>query len=154
MNLYLRASSIAIQKFDLYYLCSLPIQTFFWSSDCTIFVCNLWLLLQTILDLWPVLILEIFSCWDIKKGQFQFLVTFLAVFFWSVNCTNQVCISSHILNMGNILFEGFQYLVFQFLVFLSILSLVFVAILPVIYARSVNYTFILDMSKILDNIYT
>ena len=48
-----------------------------------------------------------FSCWDIKKGQFQFLVTFLAVFFWSVNCTNQVCISSHILNMGNILFEGF-----------------------------------------------
>ena len=26
------------------------------------------------------LILEIFSSWDIKKGQFQFLVTFLAVF--------------------------------------------------------------------------
>ena len=27
------------------------------------------------LILWPVLILEIFSCCDIKKGQFQFLVT-------------------------------------------------------------------------------
>ena len=32
------------------------------------------------LDLWPVLILEVFSSWDIKKGQFQFLLTFLAVF--------------------------------------------------------------------------
>ena len=29
---------------------------------------------------WPVLILKIFSCWDIKKGQFPFLVTFLCVF--------------------------------------------------------------------------
>ena len=28
-----------------------------------------------------MLILEIFSCWDIKKDHFQFLVTFLAVFF-------------------------------------------------------------------------
>ena len=33
------------------------------------------------LDLWPVLILEIFSCWDNKKGQFQYLVTLLVVFF-------------------------------------------------------------------------
>ena len=46
------------------------------------------LIFETILDLWSVLILEIFSSWDIKKGQFQFLVTFLAVFFWSVNCTS------------------------------------------------------------------
>ena len=48
-----------------------------------------------------------FQCWDIKKGQFQFLVTFIAVFFWSVNCVNQICISLHILSMGNVLFEGF-----------------------------------------------
>ena len=26
--------------------------------------------------------------WDIKKGQFQFLNTFLVVFFWSVNYSN------------------------------------------------------------------
>ena len=70
----------------------MPIQNFFWSANCTILVCKLCLLFQTILDLWSVLILEIFSGWDIKKGQFQFsswdikqgqfqfLVTFLAVF--------------------------------------------------------------------------
>ena len=52
------------------------------------------------------------SCWDSKKGQFQFLVTFLVVLFWSVNCANQFYISSLILNMGNILLEGFWYLVF------------------------------------------
>ena len=48
-----------------------------------------------------------FSCWDIKNGQSQFLVTFSVVFFWSVNCANQVCISPHISKTGNILFEGF-----------------------------------------------
>ena len=53
-----------------------------------------------------------FSCWDIKNGQSQFLVTFSVVFFWSVNCANQACISSHILNLENISFEGFYYLVF------------------------------------------
>ena len=84
------------------------------SLICTIFayydiflVCKLCLLFQTISDLLPMLILEVFSSWDIKKRQFQFLVTFLAVFFWSVNCANQVCISSHILNIDNILIEGF-----------------------------------------------
>ena len=51
--------------------------------------------------------IEDFNSWDIKKCQFQFLVTFLPVFFWYVNCTNQVCISSHILNVGSVLFEGF-----------------------------------------------
>ena len=59
-------------------------------------------------------ILEIFSVWVIKNGQFQFLVTFLAVFFWYVNCTNLVCISSY--------FEHRQcfiwgFLIFSFLVF-------------------------------------
>ena len=94
------------------------------------------------LDLWPVLILEVFSSWDIKKGQFQFLLTFLVVFFWSVNCTNQVCIPSHTLNMGNILSEGFWYLVFLFLAFLSILSLLFLAVFPdleMLQFWSVNY---------------
>ena len=118
------------QKFNLYYL--FLFRLFFWSANFTILVSKLCLLFQTILGLWPVLILEVFSCWDIKKGQFQFLVTFLVVFFWSVNCANQVSIASHILNMGNILFKGFQYLVFQFLAFLSILSLVFLAIFPVL----------------------
>ena len=37
-----------------------------------------------------------FSTLDIKKGQFHILITFLVVFFRSVNCANQVCISSHI----------------------------------------------------------
>ena len=53
------------------------------------------------------LILEIFSSWDIKKGQFQFLVTFLAVFLRSISSTNQICISSDILDMDNVLFEAF-----------------------------------------------
>ena len=83
---------------------------FFWSVNCTILACKLCLLFQTILNLWPVLILEIFSGWGIKKGQFQFLVTFVAVFFWSVNCTNLVCISSY--------FEHGQCFIWGILVFI------------------------------------
>ena len=48
-----------------------------------------------------------FSCWDIKKSQFQFLVTFLAVFLVSVNFRNQDYISLYILIIGNALFEGY-----------------------------------------------
>ena len=84
-----------------------PIKTFFWSVICTILVRKLCLTFQTILNLWPVLILEIFSCWDIKKGQFQFLVTFLAVFFQSVNSTILVCklylLFQTILNLWSVL---------------------------------------------------
>ena len=119
-----------------------PNQTFFWSANCTILVRKLHLLFQTILNLWPLLILEIFSYWDIKNCQFQFLVTFSVVFFWCVNCRNQVCISPHTSNIGNIFFEGFQYQVFQFLAFLIILSLLFVAIfscLEMLKFWSVNY---------------
>ena len=58
----------------------LLIQTFFWSVNFKILVCKLCLLSETILDFWPVLILEMFSSWDIKKGQFQFLVTFSCFF--------------------------------------------------------------------------
>ena len=111
----------------------------------------------------PVLKLGIFNDWDIKKGQFQFLVTLLAVFFCSANCTNLVCISSHSLIMCNVLFEGFEYLAFSFLAFLSILSLfvlVFFPDLGMLHFWSVNYIwqvcklyFYLEMSEILDNIY-
>ena len=82
---------------------------FFWSVNCTILVCKLYLLFQTILNLWPVLILEIFSGWDIKKGQFQFLVTFLAVFFWSVNCAKLVCIFSYTESISMLVFSVFKY---------------------------------------------
>ena len=88
---------------------------FFWSVNCTNLVCKLNLLFQTILNLWPVLILEISSGWDIKKGQFQFLVTFLAAFFWSAKCTDLACISAHILNMGSCFIWGCS--VLSFLVF-------------------------------------
>ena len=64
-----------------------------------------------------------FYYWDIKKGQIEFFVTFLAVFFWSLTCTNQVYISQHILDMDNVSFERLQYLVFYSLVLLKILSL-------------------------------
>ena len=87
---------------------------FFWSVNCTTLVCKFNLLFQTILKLWPMLMLEIFSGWDIKNGQFQFLVTFLAVFFWSVNCGNLVCISSYF-EHGQCFISGF--LVFGFLGF-------------------------------------
>ena len=84
--------------FETFYYCYIwkvwfflivPLQTFFWSVNCTILVCKLCLLFHTVLDLWPVLILEVFS----SEWSVQFLVTFLAVFFWSSNCKNQVCIS-------------------------------------------------------------
>ena len=95
MNLYLIAFSITI-KISICTICAY-----------TILVCKLCLLFQIILDLWPVLILETFSSWDITKGRVSILSYFLAVFFWSTNCANQVSISSHILNIGNVLFESF-----------------------------------------------
>ena len=69
--------------------------------------------------------------------------------------------------MDNIFFEGFQYLVLQFLAFIGILNLTNIYFfqqffliwkcyssgLYIVYVRSVNYTFILGRSHILDNIY-
>ena len=68
--------------------------------------------------------------------------------------------------MGNVLFEGFWCLVFLFfLVFtvirIPILTTIYFQLfvvwksfaLQIIYLRSEKYTFILDMSEILDNIY-
>ena len=120
----------------------MPFQIFFWSENCTILVCKLCLLFQTVLDLWSVLILEIFSCWDIKKGQFQFLVTFLVVFFL-------VC---KLYKSGLYIIKYFEhrkyftwgFLVFSFLslAFLSILSLLLLGIFPLLEMLqlwSVNY---------------
>ena len=134
MYLYLRAFSIAIyQNFDLCFLCLFRLFTGHQ-------IVQFWFVSKTILNLWPVLILETFSCCDIKKGQFQFLDYFLVVFFWSVNCSNQVSIY-HPKN-GKYFNLGFWFLVFQFLTFLSILSLVFLAIfhtLEMLKFWSVNY---------------
>ena len=81
-----RCFSISIyRKFDLCYLCLFRL--FSWSVNWTILISKLCLLFQTILTFWSVLILEIFSSWDIKKGQFQFSVTFSGASFLSVTCT-------------------------------------------------------------------
>ena len=106
-------------KFHLFYLCQFRL--FFWSVHCTVLVCKLCHLFQTILDLWPVLILEVFNHCDIKKGLLEFLLTLLTAFFWSVNLMNQVCKSSHIFDMGIVLFGDLQYLVFQLLGFLMMM---------------------------------
>ena len=140
INSFLRPLVLLLMESSICTICAYS--GFSWSVYFTILVCKLCPLFQIISDLWPVLILEIFSSWDIKKGQFQFSVTFLVVLFWSVNWTNDVCMSSHILDMDNVLFEGFQYLVFQVLAFLSILILPFVAIftdLEMLQLWSVNY---------------
>ena len=81
-----------------------------------------------------------------QEGSVSILSYFFSCFFLVcklyIRSVNQACISSHILNMGNVLFEGFQYLVFQFLAFLSILNLLFLAIFPdleMLKFWSVNY---------------
>ena len=104
--------SIAIyQKFDLHYLRLFRI---FWSANCTILVCKLFLLFQTILDLWPVLILEIFSSLDLKNRQFQFLVTFSCFFLVYKLYKSGLYIITNFQH-GQWFISGF--LVFRFLVF-------------------------------------
>ena len=99
MNLYLRAFSMLFIKSLICTICVY--------SDIFL-VCKLCLLFQTILDFRPVLMLEIFSSWDIKKGQFQFLATFyLFFFFWSVK-SGLYFITC---------FEHGQYFIWGFLVF-------------------------------------
>ena len=113
INLYLRPFIIVIYgKFHLNYLCLFRL---FWSVNCTSLVCKLSVLFQTILDLWPVFILEIFSCWDIKKGQFQFLVTSLVVFFLVCNLYKSGLHIISYVKHGKYFIWGF--LVFRFLVF-------------------------------------
>ena len=80
INSYLRPFSIAIhRKFDLH--CLYLFRLFFWSVNCRNLTCKLCPLFKTILDLWPMLVLEIFRSCDNKKSQFQFLFTLLAGFF-------------------------------------------------------------------------
>ena len=70
-NIYQRCFSITIcRTINFYYLCLFRL--FLWSVNCTVMVSKLCLISQTTLNLWEVLILEIFSSWDIKKGQFHF----------------------------------------------------------------------------------
>ena len=135
ITLYLRPFSIAIyEKFDLYYL-----YAFFWPVNFTILVWNWCLLFQTILDSWPVSILEVFSGWDFKKGQFQFLVTFLA-FFWFcklyksvlyiiINFEHGQCFFQRFLAFSFLVFSVFKYLKFAFLGIFSDLKML----------QSVNY---------------
>ena len=93
----------------------MSIQIFSWVINCTVLVCKLCFLFQTILDLWPLLILEIFICWNIKKGQFEYLVTFLAVFFLVGKlCKSGLYIITYF-EHGQCFILGF--LVFSFLVF-------------------------------------
>ena len=103
---------------------------------------------MTSVDIWG------FWWWDVKKGQFKSLVPFSAVFI-------------KYLRHGQCFTCGF--LVFSFLVFSVYKNfkynhhLLFLAVFPdlkmVLFwsvnykSSSVNYNFILDMSKILDNIY-
>ena len=94
-GVYFRDFSIVIYgKFN----CNFPVLFclfFIWSVNCLSHFFSPFLLVSKLYELnsdfrdaivllWPVLILEIFSCCDIKKGQFQFWVIFLVVFFWSV----------------------------------------------------------------------
>ena len=105
MNLYLRDFSIAIyQKFDLYYLCLFRL---FFGLE--------------IVQFWSVNYAsyfrpsEIFSCWDIRKDQFQFLVTFLVVFFLVCKLCKSVLYIITYFKHGKYFIWGF--LVFSFLVF-------------------------------------
>ena len=93
----------------------MSIQTFFWSPNCTFLVCKSFLLFQTILDLWLVLILEIFSSWGIKKSQFQFLVSFLAVFFLACKLYKSGLYIITYFEHGQCFI--WRFLVFRFLVF-------------------------------------
>ena len=116
---------------------------FFWSVICTILVWKL-CLFDYELWFWSVLILEAFSSWGIKKGQFQFFVPFLAVFFRSVNCTNLVCISSYFEHGQCFIsgFLGFSFLVFSVFKNLKSNHLLFLTIFPdlgMLQFWSVNY---------------
>ena len=54
---------------------------FFWSVTCIVLVCKLCLLFQTILDLWPVLILDVFSSEILSRVSFNSQLFFQLFFF-------------------------------------------------------------------------
>ena len=66
---------------------------FFWSVNYTSLAWKLCLLFQTILDLWSLLRLEVFSSEIIKRVSFNFWLLCKHWLFWFVTCTNHVCIS-------------------------------------------------------------
>ena len=111
INLYSRPFSIAIHgKLDWH--CLHLLFRLFWPINYASLVCKLCLLFQTILDLWSLLTLEVFSSEIIKRISFNFSLLCKHWLSWFVTCTNQVCISWHIWNIANVLFEGFFNLVF------------------------------------------
>ena len=122
INSYLRPFSIAIyEKFNLYFL-----YLFRLFLACKLYNSGLQImpLISDHLRFMASADIGGFYYWDITKGHFQFLNTFLAVFFCFVNCKNTVGISEHILDMGNVLLEAFYYLDFRFLAFIRILSII------------------------------
>ena len=128
INLCLRPFSTAINgKLDLYYFCLFRL-----FLVCKLYNSGLQIMTFTLDHLRFVVSVDIgdFQQLGYQEGSVSVFSYIFSCFFWSVNCTNQVCMSSHILDMGNVLFESLQYLVFQVLLFLSILNLLFVTIFP------------------------
>ena len=116
------------------YVCSF----FFWSLSCAILVYKLYISIRTILDCWAVLIFEVFYGGIFQKINFNSW-SFFRCFFWSVNFAGWALLSQHI----------------RILLLLAIFP-----DLEMAQFWSVNYIcqvyklkLILDMSKILDNIY-
>ena len=72
-------------SWKLRFVLFVPIQTFCWFVNCTVLVCKFWLLFQTILDLWPVLTLEVYSSEILRRVSFNSSLLFQLLFFWSVN---------------------------------------------------------------------
>ena len=132
MNLYFRGFSIAVyKKFDLYYLylfiffSGLHIVQF-WSVNYISYFRPSQIYGQCLY--WRILVIGILR--RVSFNSYLLFQLFFLVCNLYIRSVNQVYISSNILNMAIVLFEGFQYLVFQFLAFLSILSLLFLAIFP------------------------
>ena len=136
-HFYLRPFNIAIYgKFHLYYLCLLRL-----FLVCKLYSCGLQIMSLIFMPSY-----FFGQCWYWRFLEVEILRSvslsyFFSCFFSSVNFTNQVSISSHILNKGNGFIWGF--LVFS-LVFLSILSLLFLATFPdmeMLQFWSVNYIY-------------
>ena len=89
------------------------IQTFFWSENCTILVCKLYLLCQTILDLLPVLTVEGFISEILRRVSFSPYL--LLLMFFLVCKSGTYIITFWHFNQALPYSKGF--LVFSFIVF-------------------------------------
>ena len=90
---------------------SVQFLAFVWSLNCISLVCKFYVLFSTMLFFaqcwyWRLFSSVIFSNVNLNS------CSFFRCFFWLVNFTYQICISYHILGMGNIPFEGFLVLTF------------------------------------------